>query len=256
MIPDEALKYDAVGWVVIPIAIGGKKPLVKWKHITGPDPERTRRYWQWRPDASIAVLCGPSELVVIDVDARDGLKLLPDLPPTATATTGRGTHHVYQDRSRGKLRNTTGRIPVRGEWREAPGIDLRASGGCFIAPPSIHKSGVRYRWDDLRIGIQPAPGWLRPVERPKPRHIEYVGGDCSNQIEAILDVARGAVKGQRNSSLNWAAWRIGELVTQGQLGRIAAFDRLFQAAHAAGLSDGEATATINSGLDYGQGAKP
>ena len=56
---DHALGYDARGWIVIPMVVGKKKALVKWKEITAPDPVRTERYWQWRPDASIGVLCGP-----------------------------------------------------------------------------------------------------------------------------------------------------------------------------------------------------
>jgi hypothetical protein len=248
---DHALAYDARGWVVIPIVVGKKKALVKWKEITEPDPVRTERYWQWRPDASIGVLCGPSNLIVIDEDDPTGLELIPDLPPTATVTTGRGRHHIYNDRSRGRLRNTTCRVPVRGEWVEAPGIDIRASGGLFVAPPSLHKSGVRYRWDDdaLDVGIAPAPGWLQPIAKRKPITIEVTTGDYTHQIEAIVDVIRNSTDGQRNSCTNWAAYHLGELVTAGKISHSDAYGMLYHAAVTVGLDDQEAEATVNSGLD-------
>jgi hypothetical protein len=248
-----AVAYDAAGWVVIPIIPGTKKALVKWKHITEPDAERTSEYWRHRPDASIGVLCGPSGFLVVDVDDDEGLAYCPKLPPTANVTTGRGTHHIYLDESLGRLRNTTGRLPIRGVWVDTPGIDLRASGGLFVAPPSLHKSGAEYTWNDKTAAIVPAPPWLRPVvERPHTPAPVGAGVDCSNQIAAILKVARVASKGHRNASLNWAAWRIGELVSQGQISRSVAFDGLAQAARTAGLGDSEARATINSGLDFGE----
>jgi putative DNA primase/helicase len=248
---DHALAYDAKGWVVVPMVVAKKKALVKWKEVTEPDAIRTERYWRSRPDASIGVLCGPSNLVVIDEDDPTGLKFIPDLPPTATVTTGRGRHHIYTDRTNGRLRNTTGRVPVRGKWIEAPGIDIRATGGLFIAPPSLHKSGVRYKWDDdaLDVGIAPAPGWLQPVAKRKPIAIEATTGDYKHQIEAILDVIRRASNGQRNSCTNWAGYRLGELVIAGKISHSDAFGKLYDAAVGVGLDDDEAETTVNSGLD-------
>jgi len=248
---DHALEYDARGWVVIPMVAGTKKALVKWKYTIADDRDRTERYWQWRPDASIGVLCGPSNLVVIDEDDPTGLEFIPDLPPTATVTTGRGRHHIYTDRSKGRLRNTTGRVPVRGQWVEAPGIDIRATGGLFVAPPSMHKSGVRYRWNEdvLEVGIAPAPGWLKPVATPKPTMATFAAGDDSHQIEAIIDVVRKASEGERNSCTNWAAYRLGELVAAGKISHSDAYGRLFNAAIGVGLDGDEAEATVNSGLD-------
>ena len=223
---------------------------MKWKQITEPDATRTDRYWQLRPDASIGVLCGPSKLVVIDEDDPAGLEFIPDLPPTATVTTGRGRHHIYTDRTNGRLRNSTGRVPVRGEWVEAPGIDIRATGGLFVAPPSLHKSGVRYQWDDdaVHAGIAPAPGWLQPVAPPQSKPVEVTTGDYTHQIEAIVDVIRNSADGQRNSCTNWAAYRLGELVVQGKINHGDAFGKLYNAAVTVGLDDQEAAAAVNSGL--------
>jgi hypothetical protein len=140
---------------------------------------------------------------------------------------------------------------VRGEWVETPGIDIRASGGLFVAPPSLHKSGVRYRWneDALETGIAPAPGWLQPVAKRKPIAIEVTTGDYTHQIEAIIDVIRKASDGQRNSCTNWAAYRLGEFVIAGKISHADAFGKLYNAAIGVGLDDHEAEATVNSGLD-------
>jgi hypothetical protein len=111
-------------------------------------------------------------------------------------------------------------------------------------------SGVRYQWDAdaLDAGIAPAPGWLQPVQRRKPKPIEVTTGDYTHQIEAIVDVIRKASGGQRNSCTNWAAFRLGELVVQGQISRSDAFGRLYNAAVGVGLDDDEAQAAVNSGL--------
>jgi hypothetical protein len=210
-----AAAYTERGWVVIPIEPGSKKALVKWADLTDPDPDRVRSWWNRWPAASIGVLCGPSKLAVIDVDSTDHLDAIPALPPTATVTTGRGTHHIFTDPG-GKVRNTAGRVPVRGVWVDTPGIDLRGVGGLFVAPPSMHRSGTRYTWnpDSLTRGVRTIPGWLR---RPAPRPaVPYSGDrDATRQVTGIVQVVLDSPEGERNHRLNWAAYRLGELAAEG-----------------------------------------
>jgi len=243
-----AIEYDAAGWVVIPMVPGTKKAAVKWKEITEPDQARTDRYWQWRPGSSIGVLCGPSDLVVIDVDALGAESALPDLPDTATVTTGRGTHHIYQARPNSNIRNTAGRFPIEGVWVDTPGVDLRGAGGLFVAPPSMHKSGVRYKWDG-NTALAYAPWWLRYPEPKRNPEIAYAGTEATAaRVAALLNVVAGAPEGQRNSKLNWAAYRMRELVHDGSVTSAEAESMLLNAAISVGLTEAEVFPTVMSGL--------
>lgn len=66
----------------------------------------------------------------------------------------------------------------------------------------------------------------------------------------VLEVTRAAI-GDRNDTLNKAAFALGQLVGGGELDRSAVEERLYFAARAAGLTETETRATIRSGLDAG-----
>ncbi|MCA1675613.1 MAG: bifunctional DNA primase/polymerase [Actinobacteria bacterium] len=57
-----------------------------------------------------------------------------------------------------RISNAAGRLP--GVADAVPGIDLRGDGRYVVAPPSIHASGRRYRWD--RRPIAAVPAWMCP----------------------------------------------------------------------------------------------
>ena len=68
---------------------------------------------------------------------------------------GSGYHYYFQYPERG-LRNSAGKL--------GDGIDIRADGGCVVAPPSIHPNGNMYRWarghrlDEMPLA--PLPTWI------------------------------------------------------------------------------------------------
>jgi hypothetical protein len=144
-----ALTYASRGWSVIPMQPHGKRPIVPWlpfqKRRAAPDEiDAWFRHW---PDANVGIVTGHvSGVVVVDVDLRHGgfeslvaLEREHDpLPETVVAVTGGGGRHLYFVDPRPALRN---RVGLR------PGIDLRAEGGCVVAPPSVHPSGLRYVWE-------------------------------------------------------------------------------------------------------------
>lgn len=167
---EEALRYASHGWNVVP-----DHGLTKDNRCTCPDPncnspgkhprmergsveERYRRegttsttliksWWQRWPDSNLAIVCGgSSNLVVVDVDPRNGgLDTLTDLLSnyggrlkTRTAQSGGGGLHLYFSHPGGeKIRNRIGLLP---------GIDIKADGGRIVAPPSKHHSGGTYHW--------------------------------------------------------------------------------------------------------------
>jgi len=75
---EKALQLAATGFYVFPLQPNGKKPIIKhWREYSTTDPEIIKA-WFKREAPNIAVDCGKSELVVIDVDekldAKTGIK--------------------------------------------------------------------------------------------------------------------------------------------------------------------------------------
>ena len=118
------------------------------------------RWWQQDPQFNVAIATGkPSNIFVVDVDGIDAegeLRKLEAqhgaLPPTVEVITARG-RHVYFKMPAAPIRNSAGKL--------GPGLDIRATGGYVLAPPSIHPTGRRYEWSvDCASAIADAPTWL------------------------------------------------------------------------------------------------
>jgi hypothetical protein len=110
---------------------------------------KVRDFWERWPTANIGIATGPSGLVVIDVDPKNGgdvsfeslrAELAPETFGTVTALTGGGGEHYYFRDEGARFRNSASLI--------APGIDVRAVGGYVVAPPSVHESGRKYAWEE------------------------------------------------------------------------------------------------------------
>jgi hypothetical protein len=140
--------YRWRGWSVIPVAPQGKRPLVPWREFQqrAATAAEVRAWFSRWPHANVGIVTGAlSRLAVIDVDApHGGLQSLAQLerdrgplPGTPQVLSGGGGRHFYFRHPGAWIAN---RVALR------PGIDLRADGGCVVAPPSLHPSGRRYRW--------------------------------------------------------------------------------------------------------------
>jgi hypothetical protein len=120
---------------------------------------RTIERWFSRvPVENIGVVAGPSGLVILDVDPRNGgdeslARLLNDgreMPQTLCATTGGGGQHfVFSDTARLARKRVL-----------SDGLDVVAGPAYFIVAPSGHASGRSYTWDDADAPVAPAPAWL------------------------------------------------------------------------------------------------
>ena len=185
---------------------------------------------------------------------------------TPIVHTGKG-RHVYLRHPGGVLRNFA---------RKRPGLDFRGDGGYVIAPPSVHPSGRAYAFCDglgpdraladpprtimalmepgppaersrdvMEFSRAPSSGAAAPVDR-------YVASAIEREVGRVV----AASEGQRNSTLNEAAFNLaGQLVGAGVLGRANAEGLLISAAKRCGLSEIEASRTVESGLTAGT-AKP
>jgi hypothetical protein len=195
-----AQSYAARGWSVIPMEPRGKRPLVAWlefqqRRAALDEIDAWFRHW---PEANVGIVTGQvSGLVVIDVDAQHGgfeslaamERDLGRVPETVAAVTGGGGRHLYFKHPREALRN---RVGLR------PGIDLRADGGCVVAPPSVHPSGRRYAWSagnaPEEIALATLPPWFLDLLRPPtrrshpPTHWRHL-------------VQEGVAEGERNAAL-------------------------------------------------------
>lgn len=196
-----ALAYLACGWSVVPVEPRGKRPLVRWTAFQRQtaDPAQVARWFVRWPQANVAIVTGlVSGLIVLDVDPAHGgsvsLHALEAahgaLDPTLEAATGGGGRHLY-------FRHPGGDWPNRAGF--LPGLDLRGDGGVVVAPPSIHSSGLAYRWRDQRgpdrLVPAPMPAWLRAIAAGHPAH----PGHPAEYWRSL--VAQGVDEGRRNASL-------------------------------------------------------
>lgn len=180
------------------------------------------------------------------------------LPRTLTARTGGGGLHLIYAHPGWELRNTAGRLP--GVSEPLPGLDLRGDGGYVVAAPSRHRSGGTYAWTDPAAPVAAAPSWLRPQsrnqfptgQRSRPP-LRTAGGSRYGlaALRAELTEIRRAPIGDRNNRLNRAAFCLGMLVAGGELDEVLVEDELLTAARHVGLGEGEARASIRSGLRAG-----
>ncbi len=199
---EAALRYAAKGWPVFPITPRKKAPpLVKWSSEASCDAERIETWWHRWPDANVGIATGEtSGLVVLDIDTggEDARASLEDehgqLPDTLEQHTGGGGRQRF-------YKHPGGRIPISAGVL-GNNLDVRADGGYVVAPPSVHPSGNRYRWEgssDPAVG-QPAPlpDWLRVLMLAGTPGAE--GGQSRKPRRFWKDfVLKGAAPGTRNS---------------------------------------------------------
>jgi Bifunctional DNA primase/polymerase, N-terminal len=165
-----ALRYAALGFFIFPLhpirrtpdgsprcscrdpkcTNAGKHPAIRWKAGATRDVETVRTWWSGRfRGYGIGCATGPSGLVVFDADGPKGIMTLGELTGgawlvTPRVKTSRGWHVFFAapgDNNR--------QIPSSSDPDTK--LDVRATGGFVVLPPSPHASGVNYTWE--------APPW-------------------------------------------------------------------------------------------------
>ncbi|MFI6602987.1 bifunctional DNA primase/polymerase [Nonomuraea sp. NPDC050536] len=287
-----ALKAVRRGWHVFPLTPGGKKPLrgfTDWESHASNCPETIATFWH-RP-YNIGVACGPSRLVVIDLDmpkpgeqpaagGEQGFRLLcekhgqPYPGDTLTVRTRRGGMHLYYQAPEGvRLSNTAGQ---RGNGLGRL-IDTRASGGYVVGPGSyVSQHDGTGSYTVIRdVSPAPLPAWLverlAPVPPPLaslpelladlPAHRLTRYGEAA--LRAETDRVTSAPPGGRNYALNLAAFNLGQLTARNVLPEDLVTSALARAAELADHrhpnhdpnSPREIAAVIASGLAAGMRAQ-
>lgn len=175
-----ALAYGRRGWRVLPVwwpkfagicacpkgagcPSTAKHPIIQnWQNEATNNMEQIKTWWSRYPHANIGVATGRiSGFSVLDIDnghgGNDSVQILikrhgrPDA--TLVSLTGGGGRHIlwkYQDGH-------------KCGQNLKPGLDVRSSGGYILAPPSLHSSGIRYRWHEQghprNVELATAPEW-------------------------------------------------------------------------------------------------
>ena len=185
----DALRLAHTGLKIVPIRPGSKRPpLVAWQKAATNQPEiLTAWYTGPYADHGVGIVLGEqpdgTHLFAVDLDrhhpSSDGHETLRhlidrygELPPTVTSITGGdGTHLLYRAPAGEKIlnqRSDAGRL--------GPGIDIRGENGLIVCAPTLHPSGVLYRWETghapWETAIADAPGWLLRLVTPTapPQH--------------------------------------------------------------------------------------
>ena len=263
---EAALAYAARGWPVFPLAPGGRVPITAhgFKDASV-DPERIRAWWTEHPTANVAIRTGKGSIIALDVDRHgkgDGEASLADLesqheklPKTWESITPRDGRHLYFEAPEFEIKTRTG---IR------PGIDIKGEGGYVIAPPSVvagldqpyqRRNGSATCGLPQWIGDLANAGNKQPSSSKPPSSPSVHGHGSSRYAETALKLElrnlRQATEGTRNDTLNKAAFNLGQFVGGGHLDRARIESDLTAVAAMIGLGEGEAAATIRSGIEAG-----
>ena len=169
----EAVEYRRRGWSPIPLKPRSKEPNLRElrPYLTRKATKEELDAWPW---SGVGIVTGHvSDVLVLDVDGPEGEAELKKYrhPATPTSRTAGGGLHLYF------------RHPeqyVRTGIRVAPGLDVKASGGYVVAPPSVGPNGKPYEWiiSPEEAELADPPGWLIGLlERERPRGPAAVVGE-------------------------------------------------------------------------------
>jgi hypothetical protein len=285
-----ALAAASLGWHVFPCVAGGKRPALRgnWQELATTSPAVIRDWWRRAP-YNIGIACGPSGLVVIDLDLPRSGPSDPSGPPdpeddladgalfplsgadilsrlawqhgqrypagTYVVDTPSGGCHLYFTAPDERVRNSAGVL--------GPHIDVRSDGG-YVVGAGSRIGGRTYAVRGGERAPAPLPSWLARLAKDSPDTAPAV----TAQPFALADIAQGrayamaalraetervasARPGTRNDTLNRAAFSLGQLVAAGLLPTIPVVTGLISAARHAGLPEEEAVRTVRSGMAGG-----
>ena len=161
----EAVEYSRRGWSPIPIKQGSKEPNLRELRpfLTRKATQEELGAWTW---SGVGIVTGPlSGVLVLDVDGPEGETELQKHghPVTPMVRTASGGLHLYFKHPEQHVRTGI---------RVAPGLDVKASGGYVVAPPSVGSNGRPYEWlvspGEAELA-DPPPWLLRLLGRARPK---------------------------------------------------------------------------------------
>jgi len=164
---ESALAYAAKGWAVFPCQPNAKIPRTAHGLKDATTNTKTIESWFAKP-GNLGLVTG-KQFFVLDVDVKEGRAgddILHELeqthsalPPTLEVLTPGHGRHLYFTMPSSGLSNSVDRVGV--------GLDIRATGGYVLAPPSAINGRAYAREVSCPDEIAEAPGWLLTLARRK-----------------------------------------------------------------------------------------
>jgi hypothetical protein len=238
-----------------------------WERRACSDPETVAAYWP-SDRHNIGIACGPSRLVVLDLDAHgelpeewqlpgvsDGKDVLTQIcewagmpwPSTYTvATPSNGWHLYFAVPDGSQVRNSASLI--------GPQVDVRANGGYVVGAGST-VGGKAYEVLDAAV---PAllPAWIARLLEPRRELATAVASSArpGKRLEGFVRKVEASQPGDRTGPLVWAAHRLAEMIASGEATADDG-ELLVQAAVKAGINGGERYARQQVQSVLGKGAR-
>jgi Bifunctional DNA primase/polymerase, N-terminal len=260
------LPYLKLGWYLHPLRPRAKEPLTNHGLNDASNDSPQVLAWSRRyPGCNWGLNVGRSGVFVVDLDGEEGNRSWEDcvardgVIETLASLTGSGGLHLFFSDPEGVGRNTVRRV--------GPGIDTRGHAGYVVLPPSVHPSGVEYRW--INWPTEPAllPDWLvdacrppaarsggpTPVGQPDGSTPTAWGAAC---MRGILGRLANAERGTRHQLTLWAAIRAGELYALGHVPERARAEVLMVAQELRQDEMFAAARDVRDGWQYGLSSVP
>jgi len=181
---DAAAGYSRRDWCPIPIKKASKQTALAQlaPYLNRPATAEERASWSW---PGVGIVTGQfSGVLVLDVDGLEGEAELqkhghPATPMVRTAGGGLHLYFKHPDHA------------VKTGIRVAPGLDVKASGGYVVAPPSVGANGNPYEWivSPEDADLADPPEWL--MRLLEGRRFTAPAGPVGERI----------LKGERNKGL-------------------------------------------------------
>jgi Bifunctional DNA primase/polymerase, N-terminal len=243
---------------VFPLAHRSKFPLISAAngghglHDATTDAARIQAWWMAHPTANIGLRTGVAfDVIDLDnepaVDALESARAGREQISGPVVATAKGFHYFVLPTGLG---NRAGVLP---------GIDFRGRDGYVVGAPSVHPSGVRYRWI-IHDQLGPAPSWL--VDLIGPQREPALNGSKELRVSNSSAYGRAALRrelervsaaqpGTRNDQFNRSAFALGQLVAIGALDEDETAATLIAEGQLLGLGVLECERTVASGLAAG-----
>lgn len=244
------------------------------------DPDRVRDWLGRFPEMNIGIATGPARLVVIDLDANKNGATPPAPFNVPGVVDGRGVFALALERYKARFPTDTVTVatPSGGLhifWQLPDGItinksegafgwdiDVRAAGSYIVAPTSTTPDGEYRRLGDV-ADVAPLPGWVRHhlegtghmPQPPAPRRqfirsaTRSAGGVKTTLADLAAQLA-AAPEGQRHRVLCTTTTAAAYLVQADRCTEQDVYAEMESAGRAAGRSDSEIRAAIETAFDY------
>lgn len=243
----------------------GKHPLLAdWNNNSTDSLATLNEWFESHTGNNVAVNCRASGLVVIDIDPRNGGDesfhqlenwLDGEIPETLTVYTGEYFNHGVRTRGRHLYFKAQEGDQFYKDFSKQgfKGIDIKFN-GYVLLPPSKHVSGVDYIWDENLNPFKTSISNLSPKMRDLmvkkanlsntstglnnfnfdlAKNIQATGRAKRELEKQVIRISLKTAEGQRNVTLNEAAFIMGQYIGGGQISTPEVVEALSQAARIA-----------------------